>query len=149
MAPPKPGDLAGIALVTTSNNAELGSPADVTVRPSGGPNGVGLNMAFTNMPNTYLGLSISVDEIDSTFTGLRIPSSCPSPAAEVTGSSDSYDDATARTASAPLNVTNCAALPYAPKFSVSATKDSTDGGVAVVTGVTQAGRRGEQPECRH
>jgi hypothetical protein len=137
VAPPKPTDLAGIALVTTSNNAELGSPADVTVRPSGNPSGVGLNMSFTNMPDTYLGLAISVDEINSTFTGLRLPDSCPSPPASLAVSTDSYSDATAKTASAPLTVTGCAALTYAPMFSVSATKDSTDGGVQVVTDITQ------------
>lgn len=139
VAPPKPGDLAGIAMFLTllGNTSELGTPADVTVRPPGNPGGVGLNMAFTNIPDTYMGLPISVDELDTTFSGLRMPDSCPSTPASVTVSADSYSDATLRTASAALTVTNCSALPYAPMFSVSATKDSSDGGVAVVTDVTE------------
>ncbi len=139
VAPPKPGDLVGVALFLTllGNTSELGSPADVTLRPSGSAAGVGLDMAFTNIPDTYMGLPISVDELNTTFSGLRLPASCPSPAANVTVSGDSYSDPTTRTASAPLAVTACSSLPYAPKFSVSATKDSTDGGVAVVTDITQ------------
>jgi hypothetical protein len=138
VAPPKPGDLAGVAAFLTllGNTSELGSPADVTVRPPGSADGVGLDMAFTDVPNTYDGLPISVDQLDTSFNGMRMPDSCPSTPASVTVSGDSYGDPTVRTATAPLTVTNCSALPYAPKFSVSATKDSSDGGVAVVTDIT-------------
>ncbi len=139
VAPPKPGDLAGVALFLTllGSTSELGSPADVTVRPSSDPAGVGLNMAFSNIPDTYMGLSISVDELDATFSGLRMPASCPSTPANVTVSGNSYDDATTRSASAPLHVTACSSLPYAPRFSAAAAKDSTDGGVQVVTDIEQ------------
>lgn len=139
VAPPKPGDLAGVAAFLTllGSTSELGSPADVTVRAPGSTGGVGLDMAFTNMPDTYDGLPITVDQLDTSFSGMRLPTSCPSPAANVTVSGDSYSDPTTKTASAPLAVGDCAALPYAPKFSVSATKDSTDGGVQVVTNITQ------------
>ncbi len=140
VAPPKPSDLAGIAMFFTLpllGTSELGSPADVSVRPSGSAAGVGLDMTFTNIPETYAGLPISVDELDTTFTALRLPAGCPSPPANVTVSGDSYGDGTTKSVSAPLAVTNCAALPYAPKFSVSATKDKTDGGVQVVTDITQ------------
>ena len=139
VAPPKPGDLAGVAAFLTllGSTSELGSPADVTVRPSGNADGVGLNMAFTNMPDTYDGLPISVDQLDTSFGAMRLPASCPSPAANVTVSGDSYSDSTTRAASAPLAVGDCSALPYAPKFTVTATKDSTDGGVQVVTNIAQ------------
>lgn len=139
VAPPKPGDLAGVAAFLTllGSTSELGSPADVTVRPPGSADGVGLNMAFTNMPDTYDGLPISVSDLDTTFSGMRMPTSCPSPSARVIASGDSYSDATLKTSSAPLAVTDCSAVPYAPKFSVNATKDGTDGGVQVVTDITQ------------
>jgi hypothetical protein len=138
VAPPKPGDLAGLQLVVTLlGSSPLGSPADITVRPSTDPAGVGLNMRFSNIPNTYLGLPISVDELNTTFNGLRLPASCPTPPANVTVSGDSYSDPTTRTTSAPLHVTACSALPYAPAFKLTATKDSADSGVQVVTDVTQ------------
>jgi hypothetical protein len=60
VAPPKPGDLAGLTLMVLGS--PLGGPADVTVRPSGDPAGVGLDIAFTNIPDTYLGLPIAVDQ---------------------------------------------------------------------------------------
>jgi hypothetical protein len=140
VAPPKPGDLAGVAAFLTllGSTSELGSPADVTVRPPGSANGVGLNMAFTDMPDTYDGLPITVDQLDTSFSGMRLPASCPSPPANVTVSGDSYSDSTTKTASAPLSVTGCSALPYAPKFAVTAAKDSGDSGAKVVTKITQA-----------
>ena len=42
-----------------------------------------------------------------------------------------------RASSAPLHVTGCSALPYAPKFTVTATEDSGDNGVKVTTDITQ------------
>jgi hypothetical protein len=139
VAPPKPADLAGLQMtVNLVSPSPLGSPADITVRPADSAGGVGLNMAFSNIPDTYLGLPISVDELSTTFTGLRMPASCPSPAAQLGVSGDSYQDATTRTTSAPLMVSNCSALPYAPKFAVTAAKDSGDSGARVVTKVTQA-----------
>ena len=51
---------------------------------------------------------------------------------------DSYNDPTVHSISAPLSVTGCSALAYAPKVSLTATKDKTDRGVAISTSVTQA-----------
>jgi hypothetical protein len=138
--PPQPADLAGVQVVANAGTplaTQLGPPADVTVRPSTDPAGVGLTEAFTNLPNTYAGLPISVTELNSTFTGLRLPASCPANPASVAISGDSYSDPTLRSASAPLPVTACSSLPFAPKFTVTATEDSGDNGVKVVTDVTQ------------
>ena len=52
-------------------------------------------------------------------------------------SADSYEDSTVKSASAPLHVTGCAGLPFAPTFAVTATKDSADNGVEVATEITQ------------
>jgi uncharacterized membrane protein YgcG len=138
--PPHAGDLAGVQAIANvlGVTSALGAPADVTVRPSSDPAGVGLNESFSNLPNTFNGLPIAVDELNSTFTGLRLPASCPATPAAVAISGDSYGDATTRSAPpAPLHVTACAALPFAPKFTVTAAEDSGDNGVKVVTDITQ------------
>ena len=113
------------------------SPGDITVQPSGA-----LNIAFHNIPNTYALLGpaavpIAVDEINSTFNGLRLPTRCPATPARFAVSADSYADSTQKPASAPLTVTGCSSLPFSPLLGVSAVKDSGDNGVQLTTDVTQ------------
>ena len=144
--PPAPGDLAGLAV--NMNGNQIGSTAGIVVRPSGDPDGVGvtINLVLPNqLDASSLGLSpgtagvpIDITEINSTFDGLRYPTTCPSTPANVSVSVDSYGDPTVHSLSAPLNVTGCSALPYAPKMSVSAVKDSSDRTVKITTAVTQA-----------
>jgi hypothetical protein len=144
--PPAPADLAGLQVQvkdpTSGAYQPLGAPADVVVRPASDPAGFGLDLLFTNIPDTYtvpaLGAtSISVTEINGTFNGLRFPTSCPSMPAAVVVASSSYADATVRTASAPLTVTGCTSLPFTPAFSVTAARDNGDQGVALTTDITQ------------
>ncbi|MGA2011468.1 MAG: hypothetical protein ABSH51_13205 [Solirubrobacteraceae bacterium] len=139
VAPPSPGDLAGLQLIVLGK--ALGTPAAITVRPSSDPAGVGLNIAFTSIPNTFtlLGITakISVSEINSTFVGLRFPDSCPATPAAVSLSADSYAAGTVETAAAALKVTGCGALPYAPAFTLKAAQDSGDRGVLISTDITQ------------
>jgi hypothetical protein len=140
VAPPKTGDLAGVQLL--ANGSPLGSPGDVTVRPTGDPAGVGLDIAFANIPNTFpligtLAVPISVTDIDSTFDALRFPSRCPATPARVVVAADSYSDSSQQSGSAPLGVIGCGSVPYSPAFTVSATRDTGDQGVAVTTDVTQ------------
>jgi hypothetical protein len=53
VAPPRPGDLAGLQMtVNLVSPSALGSPADISVRSGSSAGGVGLNMAFSNLPNT-------------------------------------------------------------------------------------------------
>ena len=122
VAPPKAGDLAGLALVVLGS--QLGTPGEITVRSGGNPAGVGLNIAFSAIPNTYFGLPIAVDELQSTFSGLRLPTSCPATAASVAVSADAYNDPAQRSASAPLQVTGCSGLAYSPAFHVTAVRDT-------------------------
>jgi len=89
VAPPAPGDLAGLVIV--ANGSPLGTPGAVTVRPSTDPAGVGLNIAFSNLPNQYLGLPIAVDELKNTFDRLRLPARCATPGS-ISVSVDSYGD---------------------------------------------------------
>jgi hypothetical protein len=150
VAPPKAGDLADLALQLTllGQTSQLGSPGEIKVRPPSDPAGFGLNIAFTNIPDTYsvLGLPvpISVDDLNTTLSGVRLPASCPATPASVTVTADSYSaPATEQAASAPLHVTDCSTLPFAPAFHVSATRDAGDDGddgVQIVTDVTQPSR---------
>src|ERR1700759_3368108 len=118
--PPAASDLAGLAVVVTDpfsgQPTQLGAPAAVTIRPASDPDGVGLNIAFSNIPNTFDNLSIQLNEIDSTFDGLRFPDPCPSTPAKVMVTADSYLTATPTTGSAPLTVSGCGSEPFAPGF---------------------------------
>jgi hypothetical protein len=146
VAPPAAGDLAGLQVSvkdpTTNQYTPLGAPAAVLLRGAGDPAGLGLDIAFTNIPDTYpvLGVStsISVTEINGTFDGLRFPASCPATPATLSVSGSSYADATVRTASAPLTVTGCSSLPFSPGFKVAVARDSADKQVQLTTDITQA-----------
>jgi hypothetical protein len=151
VAPPKPADLAGLALQVTllGQTSQLGSPGEITVRPAGDPAGVGLNIAFTNIPNTFalplpalggvLGsVPIQVRSLDNTLSGIRMPAACPAAPAKINVTADSYSaPSTPVTTSAPLKVTGCSSLPFTPAFHVSAVKDDPHGGVQITTDVTQ------------
>lgn len=138
--PPRASDLAGLQVLIQppgSQPTPLGAPADVTIRPPSDPAGVGLNIAFAGIPDTFQGLPLAVHEINSTFNGLRFPDTCPATPARVTVTADSYSSPTPTTASAPLSVTGCGSEPFNPAFAVTVTKDSADDGVALITDVTQ------------
>ena len=140
VAPPTADDLAGLQLVVLGS--ALGTPADITVRPSGDTDGIGLDVAFHNIPNTYsvLGLAvpISVTELNTTLDGLRYPSTCPATPESLQVTADSYKaPSVAAGATAPLTVTGCSSVPYAPAFTLTAAKDSADPGVALTTSITQ------------
>jgi uncharacterized membrane protein YgcG len=147
VAPPHAGDLAGLQVLAKNPTnpgpgyQPLGTPADVTVRPSD----AGLNIAFTGLPNTYplnlygLGLGtvpISVSEINSTFDSLLFPSSCPSKPASLTVTTDSYA-APSSSVSSPLTVTGCGSGAYAPKFTLTAVRDATNNEVKLIANITQ------------
>ena len=133
--PPSPGDLAGLAV--NSSGTQVGATADIKVRPSGDPNGVGVTIQFV-LPNSLDGVPISIHEISSTFDGLRYPTTCPATPQSFAVAADSYADSTVHAASAPLSVTGCSSLPYSPTFAVSATRDTGDPQVKIVTNVTQS-----------
>jgi hypothetical protein len=133
--PPAPGDLAGLAV--NSNGTQIGTTGDIRIRPSGDPAGVGVTLSLT-LPNSLFGTPITITEITSTFDALRYPTTCPATPASFTATVDSYNDPTPQTASAPLSVTGCSALPYAPAFGVTVTRDRTDRQVSLSTTVTQS-----------
>lgn len=141
VAPPTPSDLAGIAIYLNNTKAQLGSTGDVTVRPSGDPAGVGVDITFTNIPQSVSfggpSVALSVKELKTTINRLRMPTSCPSPGANYTVTANSYSDDTLKTTSAPLQVTGCSALKINPTFTVTATRDTADPGVEVTTDLKQ------------
>jgi hypothetical protein len=133
--PPSPSDLAGLAVA--SSGTEIGTVAPIVIRPSGDPDGVGATIDLL-LPNTLDGLPISITEIDSTFDGMRSPTSCPSTPEQLTISADSYADPTIKNAALPLPVTGCSSLAYAPKYSLTVARDATDRVVKVSTTITQS-----------
>jgi hypothetical protein len=133
--PPSPNDLAGLAVA--SSGTEIGTVAPIVIRPSGDPDGVGATIDLL-LPNTLDGLPISITEIDSTFDGMRFPTSCPSTPEQLTISSDSYADPTIKSAALPLPVAGCSSLAYAPKYSLTVARDASDKVVKVSTTITQS-----------
>ena len=134
--PPAAGELAGLA-VTTGAGDQIGDTDGISIRPSGSSDGVGVTLDLT-LPNNLYGAPIAVSEINSTFTGIRYPTTCPSTAAAVTLSADTYQSSAPAGASAPLPVSGCGSLPFNPQYSLSATRDAKDKVVAITTTITQA-----------
>lgn len=132
--PPASGDLAGLAV--NSNGTQIGTTGDIRIRPSGDPAGVGVSISMT-LPNSLSGTPISITEINSTFDGLRYPTTCPATPQSLSATVDSYSDSTPKTVTAPLSVTGCSALAYTPTFGVTVARDRTDRQVALSTTVSQ------------
>jgi hypothetical protein len=147
VAPPHRSDLAGIANYLVNTGSQLGGTGEVRVRPSGDPAGVGLDISFTDVPNSIsfggTPLSLSLKELTTTISKMRMPDSCPSAPANYTVSADSYSNAAQKTTSAPLRVTGCGSLAITPTFTVSAVRDQADLGVAVTTDLRQPASSGQ------
>ncbi len=134
--PPATGDLAGLVVATGAGD-QIGAVDGISIRPSGDADGVGVTINLT-LPQNIGGLNVAVSQISSTFTGIRFPTTCPSTAANVTLSADAMSaPATYQSASAPLPVSGCAALPYNPQYSLTAVRDAKDKVVKLVTSFTQ------------
>jgi hypothetical protein len=140
VAPPKSGDLAGLYVTASALGilpiGQIGSTGGITV----GQNAKSLSIALT-LPNNIpqiLDAPITLSDIDATFSAIRYPTTCPAKPEQVTISSDSYSVSTVQTATAPLTVTGCSSLPFAPKYSATFTKDAKNRGVKIQTTITQA-----------
>lgn len=146
VAPPQASDLAGIAIYQHIGNGPtsmFGSAGNVVVRPSSDPAGVGIDISFTDIPESVsfggTPIPISLQELQTTITSIRMPTSCPSTPANYTVNADSYSDSTTKTTSAPLTVTGCSSLTITPTFTVTAVRDIGDPGVQVTTDLLQPG----------
>jgi hypothetical protein len=125
VAPPKPTDVGGLALVLGTAPGTPASVADVSLGTSG------LSVSFTSLPAS----PAPIEGMQVTLTNLRLPTNCA--AANVTLTADSQQDPTVKTTTAPLTVTGCPGLPYAPKLTAAIAANST-GGAVLTLGVTQA-----------
>lgn len=121
---PSPTDFAGLDLVTAGTNAAVG---DVTFRPATDPDRVGLNVSFSSAT------PLPLTNLTVTLTHQRMPTSCPLTPANVIAAANSQSTP----ATAPLAVTGCSSLPFAPSVGGSAKKDVGDPGAQVTTVVTQ------------
>jgi hypothetical protein len=143
--PPSSSDLAGLEVYSSEFSEQLGSTGPIIIRPSGSADGVGATIELT-LPDTldvssggveYPLAQVSITSIDSTFDGLRYPTTCPSSPAPLTATVDSYAVATLQTLSRPLSVTGCSSLSFNPAFSATAKRDSADKVVTLTTSVTE------------
>ena len=118
--PPNPADFVGLASVLGSTPLTI---SDVTLDASGAATVVST-------------LAAGIAETNVTLTD-RLPTSCPSPAANVTMTAVSQSGVSV-TATAPLTITGCSGLPYAPTLAVSEAKDAKDTGATLGFDITQA-----------
>ena len=68
--PPAPGDLAGLAVAYYGQ--QIGTTADITVRPTGNPNGVGISIKLV-LPNSLEGIPLHSPRSTARLTGCAIP----------------------------------------------------------------------------
>jgi hypothetical protein len=134
-------DVAGIDLI-----AGMGTPlqstthAEIQLAQSASGNVAAvLNVDFAGAgaaSNFVTGSSLTVADKMNGHQFTRLPSNCnPGPSSLVVTYADGTKETTA--ASPDFNITGCSALPFAPKFAASITKDSGDDGVQIVTTITQ------------
>ena len=121
---PSTSDVAGVAVVQgTGPSGTVLSTADITLRST--PT-LGLNVGFSSLA------AMAISDMNLSLTTLRLPTSCPTPAANVTLTADGTST------TAPLNVSGCSALGYAPSLTATVTKDANDQGGELQLGIAQA-----------
>jgi hypothetical protein len=116
----------------------LSDVAGVVLAVEGRPNLTGA-LTLSSSPNVALSLSFSgieegITEMQFTLASPRLPTSC-STTPSVSLQATSWEPATAST-SAPLTVSGCGSLPYAPTVAASVT-DEGDSGADVTVTLTQ------------
>ena len=119
-APDPATEVGGVALVQGS------SPSGMLLNTGVATLTTGLNVEFSNLAGD------AISELNLSLTTLRMPTGCPTPAANVTLTADGASTM------APLNVTGCTSLPYAPTVTATETKDAKDKGATLLFTVTQA-----------
>ena len=123
VAPPTLANVAGIAFVI-QGGATITGP--VTPSPS----------SPATWTVSFVGFPIGIEEMQFTLAGPRLPTSCGA-SRTVTIQTLSYELNSTASASAPLVVTGCNTVAYAPKVAATVTK--VKGGAQVVVTITQSG----------
>lgn len=114
----KPLNAAGVDLVIQGGETISGA-LTLTSSPA-----VALTLSFSGIP-----LASHVKELQLTFNSMRLPTNCSS-VESLTVQASSWQGG-AGTASAPLAVSGCSSLPYAPKISAVVTKEAAGAVVEV------------------
>lgn len=122
IAAPKPSDVAGVEM-TIEGAAPLIGELALGTSPE-----IGFDLSFSN-------IAPGITELQLTLGSPRLPTSC-SPAENVTLAASSWQGSSG-TASAPLTVTGCAALPYTPAVAATVVKQGENSGALLTTAFTQ------------
>lgn len=120
----KPADVAGVALVI-QGGATINGVLTLTSSPT-----VALNLVFGEIP-----AASNVKELQFTLSSLRLPTSC-SAVESVTLQASSWEGGSGST-SAPLSVSGCSSLPYAPSVAATVTKEGGSSGALIEVQFTQ------------
>lgn len=122
VAPPSLADVAGVAFAIQGGATITGPVSLASSSPAA------LNVSFSGFP-------VGIEEMQFTLASPRLPTTCGA-SRTVSVATTSYELTSAST-SAPLAVTGCNAIPYAPKVAATVTK--VKGGAQVVVTITQSG----------
>jgi hypothetical protein len=123
VAPPSLADVAAVAFVIQGGATVTGPVSLASSSPST------LSLSFTGFP-------IGIEEMQFTLASPRLPTSCGA-SRTVSIQTTSYELTSTASASAPLTVTGCNTLAYAPKVAATVTK--VKGGAQVAVTITQSG----------
>jgi hypothetical protein len=121
VAPPAFGDLAGVDLVVEGGGTSTGG-----ITLTGSPS-VALNLAFTSLPG-------GIGELQFSLTG-RLPSSCSTTPLVKLAATSYFGSSGA--ASAPMSVTGCGSMTYAPAISSTVAKQPKGSGTVVTIAFSQ------------
>ncbi len=122
IAAPKPSDIAGVE-TTVEGGAPLIGELTLGTSPE-----IGFDLSYSN-------LAPGITELQFTLNSPRLPTSC-SPAESITVGASSWQGSSG-IATAPLTVTGCTALPYAPTVTATVTKQPENSGAFLTTTFTQ------------
>lgn len=123
VAPPSLANVAGIAFVIQGGATITGPVSPSASSPS-------------TWTVSFLGFPIGIEQMQFTLASPRLPTTC-SASRTVTIQTLSYELNSTASASAPLVVTGCNTIPYAPKVAATVTK--VKGGAQVQVTITQSG----------
>jgi hypothetical protein len=123
IAAPKPSDIAGVETIV-----EGGAPLIGELTLGSSPE-VGFDLSYSN-------LTPGITELQFTLNSPRLPTSCPSPAANITVGASSWQGSSG-VATAPLTITGCTTLPFTPTVAATVTKQHENSGAFLTTTFTQ------------
>ena len=123
VAPPTLANVAGIAFVIQGGATITGPVSPSASDPAA-------------WSVSFVGFPIGIEAMQFTLAGPRLPTTCGA-SRTVSIQTLSYELNSTASASAPLAVTGCNTLPYAPKVAATVTK--IKGGADVVVTITQSG----------